>query len=115
MRLFCDGRMYEAGEMRSFRTADPATPLIYLTHDGRATFVLSRETDGTLSAHRAGTGEIIALSRRHNFAGLLGAFPSSFAPAQILSEEIEPGCELRPRASGSDSVGFGTPRARVLT
>jgi hypothetical protein len=84
MILVCNGRTYSTAEMRVFRTNDPAVPYIYLTPDGRSTFVIQRDPDGTLEAHRAGTGEIITLSRRYQIEGLLGAFPAVFAPADIL-------------------------------
>lgn len=113
MRFYCDGRMYVAAEMRSFRTGDPTTPLIFLTRDGRATFVVNRQTDGTLSAHSAATGEIIALSRRHNVAGLLGAFPSTFAPARIMAENVESHSEWGALEIGSDSAMAGMPCAGI--
>ena len=84
MVLVCNGRAYDTAALRAFRTGDPAVPVIYLTPDGRSTFVLSRAPDGTIAAHRAGTGEIIALSKRYEIEALLGAFPAGFAPAHIL-------------------------------
>jgi hypothetical protein len=109
MRWECNGRTYHSADMRTFRTSDPLVPLIFLTRDGRSTFVFTRQPDGTVSAHRAGTGEIIALSHRHGIAGLLGAFPSTFAYVSLLplgsDQEVE-----TPSLSQS-----GTRRATVLT
>lgn len=84
MVLVCNGRTYGAADMRVFKTDDPEVPFIYLTTDGRCTFVVERDPDGALEAHRAGTAEIIALSRRYEIPGLLGAFPAVFAQAEIL-------------------------------
>lgn len=114
MRFVCDGRVYVAAEMHMFRTQDPSIPGIFLTRDGRATFVVNRESDGALSAHRAGTGEIINLSRRHNIAGLLGAFPAAFAPARILSTDSQEVTEGSPVSDVIQSLGSGTERAGVL-
>lgn len=115
MRFVCNGRVYVAAEMQKFRTQDPANSSIYLTRDGRATFVVSHDQDGTLSAHQAGTGEIINLSRRYNLSDLLRAFPARFAPVQILfadddGEDAErpPSNRrnaVRPLASGTESAG----------
>jgi hypothetical protein len=109
MTFLCDGRVYAAAGMRLFRTHDPEVPSIYLTRDGRAVFVVRCQPDGTLSSHRAGTAELIALSRRHGIAGLLGAFPASFAPAEIIPGECpEDGSPpafrdvLHPRGSGTE-------------
>lgn len=115
MRFVCDGRVYESADMRMFRTADPSIPWIYLSRDGRATFVVNRDSDGALCAHRAATGEIIALSRRHGIAGLLGAFPSTFAPARIVPPESQdPPC-FEPLILPADHALSGTLRAGVLT
>lgn len=94
MILVCNGRTYSTAEMRVFRTLDPAVPHIYLTPDGRSTFVIERDPDGTLAAHRAGTGEIIALSRRYKLEGLLGAFPAVFAHAEVLPGGLDEGEEM---------------------
>jgi hypothetical protein len=87
MILECNGRTYRTAEMQVFRTDDPAVPFIYLTPDGRSTFVIHRDPNGVLEAHRAGTGEIIALSRRYSIEALLGAFPAVFARVDILPGE----------------------------
>lgn len=84
MVLVCNGRPYSSDDMRVFNTNDPAIPFVYLTRDGRCTFVIQRDLDGALEAHRAGTAEIIALSRRYEIPALLGAFPAVFAQAEIL-------------------------------
>lgn len=115
MRIVCNGRVYVAAEMQRFRTQDPSIPCIYLTADGRSTFVVSRGLGGALSAHRAGTGEIINLSRRHNIAALLGAFPAAFAPAEILSVDAQNGAELTPSNDSIQSLAAGTESAGVLT
>lgn len=86
MVLVCNGRTYGTDDMRVFYTNDPAVPFIYLTRDGRCTFVIQRDPDGALEAHRAGTAEIIALSRRYEIPALLGAFPAVFAQAEILPD-----------------------------
>ena len=104
MNLVCNGRTYSTAEMRVFRTDDPAIPYIYLTRDGRSTFVIQRDPDGTLEAHRAGTGEIIALSRRYRIEGLLGAFPARFAHAEILPNMTGPDDEALPGAVFASGV-----------
>lgn len=116
MRFVCNGRVYFAAQMQKFRTQDPSIQSIYLTRDGRATFVVNFEPDGTLSAHRAGTGEIINLARRHNLAELLAAFPAHFAPAQILLVDNEVDVERLPSSLDRDiqSRARGTESARVL-
>lgn len=126
MRFVCDGRVYVTTDMRMFRTPDPAIPSVFLTRDGRATFVVTCDSDGTLSVHRAATGEIIALSRRHCLSGLLGAFPSTFAPARIVEDGLivedgsyepfhfEPLVPTSPHLL-SETPETGTPRAGVLT
>ena len=86
MVLVCNGRTYSTDDMRVFNTKDPAVPSLYLTRDGRCTFVIERDPGGALEAHRAGTAEIIALSRRYEIPALLGAFPAVFAHAGILPE-----------------------------
>jgi hypothetical protein len=86
MVLVCNGRTYSTADMRVFFTNDPAVPFIYLTRDGRCTFVIERDPGGALEAHRAGTAEIIALSRRYEIPALLGAFPAVFAGAEILPD-----------------------------
>jgi len=111
MRWECDGRTYHSADMRRFRTSDPLVPMIFLTCDGRSTFVVNREPDGTMSAHRAGTGEIIALSHRHGITGLLRAFPSTFACVSLLPAVPNHDVETRYEAGSSRS---GTPRARAL-
>lgn len=114
MKFVCDGRAYPAAEMRVFHTSDPRAESVYLTRDGRATFVVSREADGTLSAHRAATGEIISISRRHGLLDLLGAFPASFAPAEMITadsyEEAEIGLSRLPLIYDP----CGTPRAKAI-
>lgn len=114
MRFVCNGRVYVAAEMQHFHTHDPLIPSIYLTRDGRATFVVNCEPDGALSAHRAGTGEIINLSRRHNIAGLLDAFPAAFAPAQILSADSEDDSGFAPEGNSLQTLIAGTENAGVL-
>jgi hypothetical protein len=114
MRFLCNGRVYVDAEMQLFRTDDASVPKIYLTRDGRATFVVNREPDGVLSAHRAGTGEIINLSRRHNIAGLLRAFPAAFAPAQILSTDSRDATDLAPGSANGQALAAGTESAGVL-
>jgi hypothetical protein len=114
MKFVCDGRAYPAAEMRVFRTTDPAVSSVYLTRDGRAAFVVTQEPDGTISAHRAATGEIISISRRHGITDLLRAMPARFAPAQMVGGE--PGDE----EANSFSPNFfperdgGTPRAKAI-
>lgn len=115
MRIICQGRMYLAAELRTFRTADPSTPSIYLTRNGRAVFVVTRDSDGTMAVHRAATAEIISLSRRHGIVGLLGAFPATFAPARIVLESPQDPLVRQPLFSPVDSHSNGTPRAGVLT
>ena len=114
MRFVCDGRVYVAAEMQRFRTQDPSIPGIYLTRDGRATIVVNLEPDGALSAHRAGTGEIINLSRRHHLADLLGAFPARFAPAQILLTDTEGRADAASSSDSIQSITAGTESAGVL-
>lgn len=110
MILMCNGRAYRTAEMQAFRTGDPDAPYIYLTSDGRSTFVLRHDPDGTLSAHRAGTGEIIALARRYELEGLLGAFPAAFAPVEILpTGEADEDLVSHALLAGD----IGTPRAGV--
>lgn len=111
MRFVCNGRVYVAAEMQVFRTQDHSVPTIYLSRDGRVTLVVNQEPDGTLSAHRAGTGEIINLSRRYNIAGLLGAFPASFAPAQILDSDAP---DFGTSTPNVETLSSGTQRAGVL-
>lgn len=89
MTFLCNGRTYSAAQMRTFHTGDPNLPAIYLTDDGRSTFVTRRDPDGSMEAYRAGTAEIIALARRYQLDALLGAFPARFAVADILPESAE--------------------------
>lgn len=117
MKFVCDGRAYPAAEMRVFRTTDPAASSVYLTRDGRAAFVVTQEPNGTLSAHRAATGEIISISRRHGITDLLRAFPARFAPAEMVGGEADLEIETPLSANLSANLfgdrGGGTPRAKV--
>jgi hypothetical protein len=114
MKFVCDGRAYPAAEMRVFRTTDPLAESVYLTRDGRATFVVSREPNGSLSAHRAATGEIISISRRHGIADLLGAFPASFAPAEMVAGEPQEIFDIPLSRRGLNYDTNGTPRAKAI-
>jgi hypothetical protein len=113
MKFVCDGRAYPAAEMRVFRTTDPAAQSVYLTRDGRAAFVVTQEPNGTLSAHRAATGEIISISRRYGITDLLRAFPARFAPAEMVGGEPDRQAPARLSRNVLGERAGGTPRAEV--
>ncbi|HEY2584934.1 MAG TPA: hypothetical protein VGI81_04110 [Tepidisphaeraceae bacterium] len=112
MILVCNGRTYSTAELRAFRTNDPALPYIYLTPDGRSTFIVERDPDGTVTAHRAATGEIITLSRRYKLEALLGAFPAVYAHVEVLPGGLDEGEETIAGAILNDGGAFAPPGAR---